>query len=325
MNALASILVPVYNREKWLGNCLNSLVNQTYGNIEIVIYDDGSTDNSLDIIKSFMKQDSRIRLIAEKENKGVSEARRRLLEAYKGKYVFFVDSDDTIDLRTVEKAVAIMEKENVDLVYYRIRLNKGICCMPQIKRYLPNGKHNIDFVKKYYLKNPVNLFYSSLCNKCYKASILEQCGNNIETVMEDVFYNIKYLSLVQKCYVLPDFLYIYNQTNESMTRKAKKENLIHAYKERWEIDRVVFDRIRKAFNVTQGKEAIDLVKYFYIRYVQEMRIHFKDKRAKNAFMSELEVSLNNSQVRFFFWNLIVYKKNIKVFLKRTIKNFLKIS
>lgn len=52
-----------------------------------------------------------------------------------------------------------------------------------------------------------------------------------------------------------------------------------------------------------------------------MRIHFKDKRAKNAFMSELEVSLNNSQIRFFFWNLIVYKKNMKVFLKRTIKNF----
>lgn len=321
-NILVSILIPVYNREKWIYDCLNSIVNQTYRNIEIIIYDDGSSDNSLNIIYSFVKQDARIHLIVGGKNKGVSEARTRLLENIRGKYVFFVDSDDIIDLRMVEKVVAVAEKENVDLVYYRFLLNKGIYCMPQIKQYLPNGKHNIEFVKKYYFKNPINLFYSSLCNKCYKSTLLGECSNMFEPVMEDVFFNIEYLSKVQNCYVLPDHFYTYNQMNESMTRKTKKVNAIDN-DERWKIDKALFNRIINAFNVSRDREINDLIKYFYIRYSKQKKCN--NKKSIIEFLGEIETAFDIKQINFYFWNLIIYKEKVKQVLKRTIKKMLKIS
>lgn len=100
---LISIIVPVYNTEQYLSKCLDSLINQTYKNIEIICVNDGSTDNSADILNEYDKKDKRVRMISQK-NCGLSATRNTGLKNCCGEYVMFLDSDDWIDFDTCEKA-----------------------------------------------------------------------------------------------------------------------------------------------------------------------------------------------------------------------------
>ena len=125
-NVELSIIVPVYNVEKYLEQCLESLLNQTYKNIEIIVVNDGSTDQSLDILKKYSFKDNRIKLYSQK-NQGISAARNTALEHINGKYVMFVDSDDWIEINTCEIALHEMKKNDSDIVmwaYRREYLNK---------------------------------------------------------------------------------------------------------------------------------------------------------------------------------------------------------
>lgn len=123
-----SIIVPVYNVEKYLPQCLESLINQTYANIEIICVNDGSTDNSLEILDKYAKRDSRIIVINQK-NSGVSVARNAALKIISGKYLMFVDGDDWIELNNCETAYNLIEKYNADVVmwsYIREYPNKAL-------------------------------------------------------------------------------------------------------------------------------------------------------------------------------------------------------
>lgn len=115
MEALVSIIVPVYNLEGYVDNCLNSLVNQTYKNIEILCIDDGSTDKSAEVIKSFAEKDSRV-IYVYKENGGVSSARNLGLDMFKGDYVMFVDGDDYLHPQAIDLFVDCISVTNCDIV-----------------------------------------------------------------------------------------------------------------------------------------------------------------------------------------------------------------
>ena len=95
-NNLISIIVPIYNSENYIKKCLDSILAQTYSNLEVILIDDGSTDNSYNICKDYQKKDNRIVLLQQK-NAGVSRARNHGLEVAKGEYIGFVDSDDLLD------------------------------------------------------------------------------------------------------------------------------------------------------------------------------------------------------------------------------------
>ena len=112
-----SIIVPVYNVEEYLEKCIESLIGQTYTNIEIIFVYNKSTDNSLQKLQQYQKKDSRI-LIIEKENEGVSVARNRGVNLATGEYIMFVDSDDWIDLDNCEKALKTIEKEQADILMW---------------------------------------------------------------------------------------------------------------------------------------------------------------------------------------------------------------
>lgn len=112
-----SIIVPVYNAEEYLNQCLNTLVNQTYKNIEIICINDGSVDDSLDILFSYASKDSRV-IVINKENTGVSDSRNVGIKNASGKYIMFVDSDDWIELNTCETAIESIELLNADIVMW---------------------------------------------------------------------------------------------------------------------------------------------------------------------------------------------------------------
>lgn len=112
-----SIIVPVYNVAEYIPKCLDSLINQTYKNLEIICVNDGSKDNSLEILNEYKQKDKRIKVI-DKENGGVSSARNVGLKASKGDYITFVDSDDYLDLNVYEKSINRINEENADVLFY---------------------------------------------------------------------------------------------------------------------------------------------------------------------------------------------------------------
>ncbi|MBR3628081.1 MAG: glycosyltransferase family 2 protein [Elusimicrobia bacterium] len=116
-----SVIVPTYNVEKYLSQCLDSILNQTFKDFECICINDGSTDNSLSILQKYASKDNRIKIINQ-ENKGLSGARNAALKIVTGKYITFVDSDDFVSSDYLEKLINLAEKENSDIVYCRHKM-----------------------------------------------------------------------------------------------------------------------------------------------------------------------------------------------------------
>ncbi len=114
---IVTVVVPIYNTELYLNDCLISLINQSYNNLQIILVNDGSTDNSLDICNNYAAIDKRIDIIS-KENGGQSSARNAAIEKANGKYIYFLDSDDYIKMDAISELVETAEKENADFVFF---------------------------------------------------------------------------------------------------------------------------------------------------------------------------------------------------------------
>jgi len=115
MNEKITVIVPVYNVEHYLDKCLDSLINQTYKNLEIIVINDGSTDNSLEVIKEYADANDFIRVI-DKENEGVAKTRNKGIQLAKGKYVVFIDNDDFVDSDYLERFYNEIDQEQLDIV-----------------------------------------------------------------------------------------------------------------------------------------------------------------------------------------------------------------
>ena len=119
-NSKISIIVPIYNVEKYLRKCIDSILNQSYDNLQIILVDDGSPDNCPKICDEYLNKDNRIQVI-HKSNGGLSSARNAGIKVANGKYIAFIDSDDYIELNMIEKLVNAIEKSNADLCICGIR------------------------------------------------------------------------------------------------------------------------------------------------------------------------------------------------------------
>jgi len=138
-----SIIIPVYNSEKYIKECLDSIINQTYKNLEIIIVNDVSTDNSINIIKQF--KDKRIKIVNLNYNSGVAIARNRGIEEATGDYICFIDSDDYWDLTKIEKQVNFIEKNNYSFIY------SDYAYLKDNKQHIVHVPHSITY--KQALKN----------------------------------------------------------------------------------------------------------------------------------------------------------------------------
>lgn len=171
-----SVIIPVYNTEKYLIECLDSVLNQTLREIEVICVDDGSTDNSLQILKEYQKKDARI-IVLTQENKSAGAARNYGLSIAKGKYLSFLDSDDFFDKDLLKKAYKNAEKNNADIVVYKFkRFNEKTkeytnCDWGFRKKYWPN-KETVN-----YKDNPndiFNSFHLAPWNKLYNKHFIEK-------------------------------------------------------------------------------------------------------------------------------------------------------
>lgn len=203
---LVSIIIPVYNAGKYLFDCLNSVIAQSYKNIEIIIINDGSTDDSGKVSKEFCQIDKRIRLI-DQDNNGAAKSRNLGIKESCGKYIVFVDADDVIESQYVEKLVSSIIKYDVDISICGF-VHGGIS-----NKIVTIKKDKVGVLYDDYAELPTNTvcLQGPVC-KCYKADIIKRYNIKFpEDVRygEDQQFNLEYYSYATKYIFLKDVLYKY--------------------------------------------------------------------------------------------------------------------
>lgn len=214
-----SVIVPVYNVEEYICECINSIICQTYKDLEIIIIDDGSTDNSGAICDEFANKDSRIKVF-HKANNGVSSTRNTGIELSTGELITFVDSDDTLDCEMYETLVSIIINNNVDIAHCSYKRIDG----SEIKKIGDSGKLIVqDRTEGLECLISGRLFVGSMWNKIYKKELIKNIRLREELVInEDVLFNIQAFDLAQSSGFIDKCLYNYFvRTASSATNTTK--------------------------------------------------------------------------------------------------------
>lgn len=229
VNLKISIIVPVYNAEKYIKRCLNSLINQTYENLEIIIIDDGSKDKSLKIVKEYSKKDKRIKII-EKENTGVSDTRNIGINNATGEYIMFVDSDDWLTKDSCEKYSKFFEY-NLDIIISKsfiIYPNKKEKSHSYIKKSKILSELEIEkLVSSIFIEN--NNYFSFIeapWAKIFKTEFLKD--NNIRfkknlKIGEDTLLNFTAYNISNKIGFINNYTYNYYINELSVSNIFSKE------------------------------------------------------------------------------------------------------
>lgn len=250
---MISIIVPVYNVESYLSKCLDSLIHQTYQDIEIICVNDGSVDSSLKILYQYQTKDRRIRIINQK-NKGLSGARNTGVSNARGEWIMFIDSDDWLDIGCCERVMEIVDS-NMDLCFFSYIREFGNKTSPKLifgnKMILYNSQIKIDALyarliglRNEELSHPEKLdSLSTVWGKLYRTSIIKE--HQIEFIStkeigtEDLLFNIYYFRWIKKALYLPDAFYHYRKNNVSSLTRLYKPNLdvqwtrLFSYIEEW--------------------------------------------------------------------------------------------
>ena len=217
-----SVIVPVYNTHKYLAKCLDSLINQTLKEIEIICVDDGSTDSSLNILKEYSNKDGRIKVIEQTHQKQ-GAARNNGIRHAEGEYIGFVDSDDWVDLGFFEKLYETAKKYNSDIaIAANVRIGNGITK----KRLNFNEEKLVSDIQERFdicslAKNPCPT------NKIYKAELLK--NHNIawpeDCYCEDRLFVTKAVYYAQSVVCVPDVYYYYFRNPDSTVNSSERKHL----------------------------------------------------------------------------------------------------
>lgn len=282
-----SVIVPVYNVETYVRKCIKSLVSQTLEDIEIIVVDDGSTDNSMEIVEEFAKEDSRIK-IYHKQNGGLSDARNYGLQNAKGKYVAFLDSDDYVKPELYQKMYEKAKKEKSDMVEcnffweYRNRANK---------------KLKEDIGEKY--NNQFEMMEKARVvawNKLYKRELIERVGVEFPKGLryEDIEFFYKLIPYIENVSFVKEPMIYYVQRKESIanTQNEKTQDI-------FEIFEHVFEYYETNEYYNKYKEVLE---YTYARILLcssfKRIVKIKDKQIRAELLNRTWVSLNE---KFPYW------------------------
>jgi len=220
MSPLVSVIVPVYNVEQFLPRCLDSIVQQTYNNIEILLINDGSTDNSLSICEAYKAKDERIRVFS-KKNEGLGYARNYGIEHAAGAYFTFVDSDDYLTLSAIEKMMSYVQQYRCDVVICN-NFHKDVIQNQNLPERLYKGKEIVDILIMHMLgnkgKKEDSLSYTAW-GKLYKASLFKKVrfASERQYIWEDMHFSINLYSSCNSVYISSTPVYYYCYNADSLT------------------------------------------------------------------------------------------------------------
>lgn len=290
-NKLVSIIVPIYNVEKYLEKCVCSILNQDYNNLEVILVNDGSTDKSLEICERLQKKDNRIKIINQK-NLGVSAARNNGFYYSKGDYICFIDSDDIIEIDMVSTLVKLLQENECEVANCNIHIiekdktERNFYTNKNIKIY------NSSELKKYFLLGKV----SHACwDKMYKREVLEKVNFVLNSTSEDRYFCWKLYKTINKMVVTSKVGYHYIRKNENSitSRPLSLKNI---------------SRIEEALNVKNDvllhyPELYDEWEYYYLNGLDNLASKFIEQKIKKDdklykyyefIILELEIILKHS-------------------------------
>lgn len=225
---LVSVVIPIYNVEKYLDRCITSVVDQTYRNLEIILVDDGSNDNSPSICDLWSERDKRIKVI-HKSNAGAGMARNTGIDNACGDFVLFVDSDDYIDLSTAEKCVQTLQKDDSDLVMFgrvEAKRNGETKNKPILtdKYYFENEEVTEDILSGLFINEKG--FGVGVCGKMFNLNIIKESKirfhSERELLSEDAFFLLELFKYINAVSIIPQNFYYYYQNENSFSRTYKK-------------------------------------------------------------------------------------------------------
>ncbi len=291
-NELCTIIVPIYNVEKYLRRCIDSIIQQTYKNLEIILVDDGSTDSCPNICDDYASKDVRIKTI-HKTNGGLSDARNAGLDIALGKYIMFVDSDDYIDLSMCEKLYKSIKQNNSDIVMCGINYvydNNVIYKLKEINLPKCNAQNICDFYtlsgKK--IKNNEIItenIMGTVCRALYSKESISNIRFEKGMFCEDLLFSISVINANIKISIVNEFLYFYYQRSGSIIHSFNKAR----YEKRIQFTRRVLQLLKERVS----SSLYDAYKFqLYLVMLNELCIS-GDKVLLNDFVnSELFKELN---------------------------------
>lgn len=313
---LISIIVPVYNGEKYLIDCLDSILGQTYRHLEIIVVDDGSTDRSGEILQEYSQKDNRIRVVAQ-ENQGLSSARNTGLECATGDYVVFLDSDDWIDDKTCNAAFQMIADTNADIVLWSYvreypASSKPVYLFGQNARTWNEAEISSLYqqfigLQGEQLREPQKTdSIVTAWGKIYRKSVI----GNIRFVdtkiigTEDALFNIQVFSGVKRAAYIPATFSHYRKTNlNSLTRKYKGQ-LVYQWQELYQRIKHHLDAENaslECYQALNNRIALGLIG-LGLNLTEDNRLNFLQKRRelkKILQMAHYQTALNSLPLCYF--------------------------
>ena len=222
-----SVIVPVYNVEKYVKRCIDSIVNQSYENLEIILIDDGSTDLSHQICDDLAKKDSRI-IVVHKENGGLSSARNTGLDIATGDYIYFIDSDDWVALDTFQYAMNLIDKYNLDAVEFEYRYVSSTSEKIKERKEKIKILEGKDILQNYMYATTVRGNYS-VCICLFKSTVLKGIRFREGKIAEDG--DFKYLAYKNCSRIVcsNQLKYFYYQSGNSISTGGLKQKDFELY------------------------------------------------------------------------------------------------
>lgn len=315
-SANVSIIVPVYNASSYLPSCLESLISQTYQNIEILLINDGSTDVSESIMKEFQKKDKRIRYFYQ-ENKGVSSARNLGIQKAKGKYLCFVDSDDVVTSTFVEDFLTYF-LEDTDLVATSITSLRNL-----------EKKKNTDFIIKEYEKEKIydiiyDEFSGYLCNKMFRSSIVKEnqlfLSSDI-SMCEDMLFLYQYFIYCRKVVGFTKKNYFYRLTSTTASNNYQNEKWFS-----------IFESLKRIYELREhyGEDTLKKVVYtmhkvylegqYRLSYLEESKKKEKEKELESVkqFLKKIPTKIDlKDKIKILIFR--IFKNSSMKYLKREVE------
>lgn len=280
MEPLISVVIPVYNVEKYLKRCLNSVLNQTYKNLEIIVVNDGSQDGSANIIDEYSKKYSNIIPIHQK-NGGLSMARNAGIKICKGKYITFIDSDDYVDKTMISRMYKVLEEEKVNLVQcdFKLVYDGNFCNEKKITKPIVLNRQDMFDTRKTKI---------TAWGKLYLTEIVRNILFKENMINEDEFFTYKALYESNKIALIQEPLYCYYQSPNSITRNSNhyiKLDFMKAYDERI---KYFNDKYEKKLCEISKKEYCIRLMLAYIKTINNSEINNDEQIFFNSFKKNYE-------------------------------------
>ena len=320
MNPLISIIVPVYNVEEYLDKCVDSIINQTYTNLEIILVDDGSPDNCPAMCDEWAEKDNRIKVI-HKENGGLSDARNSGIEASNGKWVYFIDSDDYVSEDTIEKLYKVAIVNNCDMAIGRYvevcdGIEKEAEYSNQIYIYSQDEYweqlYSLSLQKEYLVS--VSLIIS--CNKLIKRNIFDSIKFLEGKYHEDEFIIHNLISKCNKIAFLDSKLYYYVQQNNSIMHKPSLASITDGLEAVVQRENYFIENKKTFLNLSLISSLENIMGYcFKFKYVYKNKE--LTKKSKKLYRYYYKIAIKNNVKKEEY-----YKKDKLLFFSFYINEYL---